>query len=503
MRKIKKNIRSKPFGQAIVPEFFASGFGDDKNKQFETSVACLCFATILCWLLSCMAVTAQVAIPVGAGSYASFVPSFDQQADEYYAPGAQQMIDLYPNLHLAPSLAGQPVPSNKWWTDVLMGVRSWSYNATNNPPSVLTQDPFGGQLWVFPAMLAPNSSGFNLYFPNSWNTGTPPQGGFNTGPALSVTGAIPLAVGPNDILIADFDETNYPSGWVATGNAFGTGPIVGGSWPGQGPPVTGFLGSACVNTYRGGDSFQGTLTSPPFTIQKHYIELLAGGGNDLTNDAVWLVISNQVVFRAAGQDSGALNWNIWDVSAYAGQTAQIEIVDTTGGGWGHVMCSWIVATDDGSNPASRYTSTYTAAHSEVTGWSDWGFQFGLPDASGRRIDITLARGVPFVWTTYTGVNPAFNIGTSTIYDTNNNAISLVSGSNFTARAFSFDYQGRSFGVFAPDNTTFAVSGTTITAQLSGTNNYLVYGLLPCAHQPERVRPIRLRRSDRHPDGLDL
>src|SRR5579863_1384075 len=172
--------------------------------------------------------SAQTAISVGAGSYASFVPVLDQQADEYYAVGAQQIIDLYPSLHLNPTMTGRPIPSNKWWTDTLMGIRGWSYNATNNPPSVVTQDPFGGQLWAFPAMLAPNSAGFNLYFPNAWSTGTPPVGGFNTGPALPVTGAIPLMVGSNDILIADFDETNYPAGWVITGNAFGTGPIIGG-----------------------------------------------------------------------------------------------------------------------------------------------------------------------------------------------------------------------------------------------------------------------------------
>jgi endoglucanase Acf2 len=437
------------------------------------------FVTLLYFLAAAWTVSGQVAVPVGAGAYASNIPSFDQQADEYYGPGAQQMIDLYQNLHLAPSLAGQPIPSNKWWTDILMGVRGWSYNATNNPPSVVTQDPYGGQLWAFPAMLAPNSSGFNLYYPNSWSTsGTPPIGGFNTGAALPISGALPLAVGANDILIADFDETNYPAGWVATGNAFGPGPVAGGTWPGEAPPVVGFLGNSCVNTYRGSDSFTGTLTSPQFTISKRYIDLLTGGGEDLTNDAVWLVISNQVVFRAAGQDSGNLNWSTWDVSAYEGQTAQIEIVDTTGGGWGHVMCSWIVETDNGGNPASRYTSTYTAAQSLVTGWSDWGFQFELPDTNGNSIQITMARGVPFVWTTYTGVNPAINIGSSALYDTNGNAIPLVSGSNFVASAFSFNYQGGEYGVFAPDNTTFNVSGTTITAQLSGTNNYLVFGLLP-------------------------
>lgn len=431
-----------------------------------------------CLLASGLNVTAQVAVPVGAGSYASYVPLFDQQADEYYAIGAQQIIDLYPNLHVAPSLTNRPMPSNKWWTDVLMGIRSWSYNATNNPPSVVTQDAFGGNLWAYPCMLAPKASGFNLYFPNSWSTGTPPVGGFNTGNALPITGSVPLAVGTNDILIADFDQAAYPSGWVTTGTAFGTGPIAGGSWPGQSPAVQGFLGGACVNTYRGADGPQGTLTSTNFTIQKNFIQLLVGGGSDTNNAAVWLVISNNVVRSATGHQSGTLTWNTWDVSAYVGQTAQIKIVDTTSGGWGFVLCSWIVATDDGSNPGARYNGSLTAVHSVVTGWSDWGVQFALPDASGRRIDISLARGVPFVWTTYTGVNPALNVGTNTLYDTNGSAITLVSGGNFNATAFSFDHQGRTFGVFAPDNTTFAVSGTTVTAQLSGTNNYLVYGLLP-------------------------
>jgi hypothetical protein len=46
-------------------------------------------------------------MPVSSGSYASFVPSFDQQADEYYAPVAQQKIDLYPCPHLAPGMAGK------------------------------------------------------------------------------------------------------------------------------------------------------------------------------------------------------------------------------------------------------------------------------------------------------------------------------------------------------------------------------------------------------------
>jgi endoglucanase Acf2 len=242
--------------------------------------------------------------------------------------------------------------------------------------------------------------------------------------------------------------------------------------------VHGFLGSACVNTYRGANTPQGTLTSPTFTIQKHFIQLLVGGGNDTNNDAVRLLIGTNVVFAAAGQQSGTLYWNTWDVSAYLGQAAQIEIVDTTSAGWGFVLCSWIVASDDGSSPAARYSGSFSPVQSVVTGWSDWVMQFSLPDATGRHVDLTLARGVPFVWTAWTGANPVINFGAGPLYDTNGNAITFVGGTNFTAPAFSFDDQGRSFGVFAPDNTTFTVSGSTVTALLPGTNNYLVLGVLP-------------------------
>ena len=364
----------------------------------------------------------------------------------------QQVVSNFTNLHLASSITNRPIPSNKWWTDTLVADRS--YEPTGGGPRVIQQDPYGGQLWAYPVMLAPNSSGFNLYFPNSWNTPANPnipEGGFNTGPALQITGSETVQVGSNDILIADFDETNYPTGWITTGTAFGTGPIPGGTWPGESPAVTGFIGSSCVNTYRGANGPQGTLTSPTFTITKHFIEFLVGGGSDTNLDAVHLLIGTNVVEAAAGQQSGTLHWSTWDVSAYLGQQAQIQIVDLTGASWGFILCSFIVATDNGGNPALRYTSTYSPAHSEVTGWSDWGFQFGLPDAQGNRMDITLARGVPFVWTTCTGLTPQINFGSSTLYDTNGNVISTASG-GFTNNAFAFDYQGQKLRRCSPRTT---------------------------------------------------
>lgn len=44
-------------------------------------------------------------------------------------------------------------------------------------------------------------------------------------------------------------------------------------------PITGFLGDACINTYTGTNAATGSLTSPPFVIQRNYINLLVGGAD--------------------------------------------------------------------------------------------------------------------------------------------------------------------------------------------------------------------------------
>jgi len=421
----------------------------------------------------------QTAIRVGAGSYASSVPPSAQWQGGYFSMTAQQVVTQFAKLHLAAAVTNRPIPSNKWWIDLLVGDRS--SQPSPNAPRRLVQDNYGGQLWVYPGMVDPEPFGLNLYFPNAWTPGgadkAVPQGPFMTGPALPITGRVTMAIAPADILLADFEGAAYPAGWLVTGTAFGTGPVTGGGWPGQIPAVQGFFGGACVNSYRGGDSPQGTLTSPEFMLEKHYIHLLAGGGSNLNLTAVNLLIGTNVVKTATGRQSGALDWNTWDVSRYLGRKARIQIVDASSGSWGFILCDFIVASDTAVSPAVRYSGSYSPLHAEVTDWSDWGVQFSLPDALGNRMDVTLARGVPFVWTTCRGVNPQINCGPVAFYDVSGNEISRARG-RFTSSAFAFEYQGRTFGVFAPKNTLFISKGGLVEAQLLATNNYLVYGFLP-------------------------
>jgi fructan beta-fructosidase len=152
------------------------------------------------------------------------------------------------------------------------------------------------------------------------------------------------------LIIADFEQPNYGA-WVTTGTAFGPGPAQG-TLPNQ-QTVSGYQGSGLVNTYYGGDTSTGTLTSPPFVITKPYINFLIGGGGIPGQECMNLIISNVAVRTATGANNEALAPQQWDVSAYLGQTASIQIVDLATGAWGHINIDQITLSDTPLPPLTR------------------------------------------------------------------------------------------------------------------------------------------------------
>jgi len=143
-------------------------------------------------------------------------------------------------------------------------------------------------------------------------------------------------------VIADFDGATYGA-WATTGTAFGAGPATG-ALPNQNP-VSGYQGTGLVNSYNGGDSATGTLTSPPFTITANCIQFLIGGGNHPGQTCLNLLVNGVVVRTTTGPDNETLIPIQWDVSAFVGQSAVLQIVDQATGGWGHILIDQIVLTD--------------------------------------------------------------------------------------------------------------------------------------------------------------
>ncbi|WP_055527952.1 glycoside hydrolase family 32 protein [Streptomyces graminilatus] len=77
--------------------------------------------------------------------------------------------------------------------------------------------------------------------------------------------------------------------------------------------------------------------------------------------SVNLIVDGKVVRSATGANSETLDWASFDLRAYAGKKARIQLVDMNRSGWGHIL-------------ADRFTTADTAARSIVqrADWADYG-----------------------------------------------------------------------------------------------------------------------------------
>jgi arylsulfatase len=134
--------------------------------------------------------------------------------------------------------------------------------------------------------------------------------------------ARPLKLKPADLLIADF-ETEDHAGWKVQGTAFGDGPT---------PElrVATQSGKQVIDTFAtgGGDAATGTLTSPPFRIERNFIHFLIGGGNHPDKTCVNLLVAGEVVRTAEGPAAKnpagkkVMKRVSWDVKEWQGKDAQ-------------------------------------------------------------------------------------------------------------------------------------------------------------------------------------
>jgi sucrose-6-phosphate hydrolase SacC (GH32 family) len=148
-----------------------------------------------------------------------------------------------------------------------------------------------------------------------------------------------VAQGAGDLsLMDDLDA------WTATGTAFNTR-LVSDAADLKKLEISNAGDSPVITSELEGDEPRGTLTSPPFRIDRKYIGFRIGGGNYESHTCMDLLIDGKPVRRAIGARSDILMPDAWDVSAWAGRTAQIRIIDDTGGEWGHINVSHLKQTD--------------------------------------------------------------------------------------------------------------------------------------------------------------
>jgi endoglucanase Acf2 len=382
-------------------------------------------------------------VKVGAGSYAPTPPS-----DITDSGDVQKTLNQ--KLNIDPSQAGKPVPTNQWWTNALVS-------------------PYSGDLWQYPFVSDTTAQGTELRYPTQWNAaGT----AMTLDNPITIGGQVVPQGDPSDQLMADF-ENGVPSGWTATGNAFGS--TATATEPGQ-SQVSGWIGNGFLDSFTAdqGDGATGTLTSPAFTVDRNDLAFMIGGGNHPGDEAVNLVIGGKVVDTATGDNSEQLKWTTWDLSQYQGQSAQIQIVDNLGAGWAHILVDQILQTDNVTGIDTRFSTTFNSPSTTVTKWSDWSVSLRQTQGGGtQHIDSTLVQGDPYEWFQFTGMTPSITVQDgASITDSSGDPITFP----VTTDRLEITENGHSFGIHAPDNTTFTQHGDVLDA--SAGTGYLVVSAIP-------------------------
>ena len=396
------------------------------------------------FFLFCLSASAQepAVVPVGKGSYAAAPPA---QADEKRQGDRAGDMDKWP-VQVDPSVAGLPVPTNQWWTSVIVR-------------------PFSGTIWPYPLAVRPEPSGVRVFFPIAWN------GGGNDMPlerplAIRADSSGQPAGGRADILLGDFEGMTYPMGWEVKGKAFGSGPSRG-PVDGQGP-FTVYSGKALANSFHGGDSSTGSLTLRPFVIERKRIQFFVGGGSNKEQLGVRLLVDGAVVRQACGNNLEAPVVTSWDVAELQGKKAQIAIVDEATGGWGHILADQFVLTDkDPPAPgAADETTTFRAKACRALRWGDWSLTLRMPGEKSESefLDVTLGRGMPYCWVDFhetAAVVETFKDAAFETADGRPAVFPIISDRVVVA------FPDRKFAVFAPPGSKILLDVTRLRIQFSG------------------------------------
>ena len=168
-------------------------------------------------------------------------------------------------------------------------------------------------------------------------------------PAAAAAPSAPAVPAAKSVNITWDFETGDLRGWHATGTAFNNQPTYGDNPTARhrGQPSR-HQGNYWIGGYENrhtqsdpagriqGEAPQGTLTSEPFTITSKLVSFLIGGGCDIKTERIELVVDGHVAHRATGKCTETMERVKWDLREFRNRTAQLRLVDSSSGGWGHI-----------------------------------------------------------------------------------------------------------------------------------------------------------------------
>lgn len=160
--------------------------------------------------------------------------------------------------------------------------------------------------------------------------------------------------------------------WKASGNAFAAEAALR-------PPLS-------IRSSKDIPDATGVLRSRPFKIEKRNINFQIGGGRYPGIAGMQLLVDDVVVRTETGRNNDLAEHPVtvnWDVSAWIGKSATLEIVDGVGGDWGYTEVSDI-----------RFSDKPASIKPVIAAWLDYGTDnyagvswAGVPRSDGRTLMV--------------------------------------------------------------------------------------------------------------------
>lgn len=131
--------------------------------------------------------------------------------------------------------------------------------------------------------------------------------------------------------------------------------------------------------------------------------------------------------------------------------------------------------DSGSDPIAENPLRiggvdFTAEETRAKTWSDWLLTFRLSQSENEYIDVTLGRGLPYVWLEPNGVNLQFTLQRGVAFFTDAGEPQALPAGGAT---LGITAGGRSYGLFVPAGSGFAREGDRLNLTLGGKKPFAV------------------------------
>ena len=139
---------------------------------------------------------------------------------------------------------------------------------------------------------------------------------------------------------------------------------------------------------------------------------------------------------------------------------------------------------EGNDPVSEFPlkvggKDFRPTDARAKDWSDWGVVFRMAASPEKYFDVTLVRGIPYVWVECHGVQPElhFEKGAGVkFFDRAGRETSLP----LAGDCVGIEYRDRRFGLFAPDGAQFKAGQDGINLDLAGSDRGAAQYLVVCA-----------------------